>query len=254
MQTQWMTWHCLAALSMLASCVLDVRGDDGPDKNTEPKPLSPEIVKAWSDAGADLGWVRDVPPRRGSSYWDPWSEKGQSGAMAAFRFPDEKKCELTLLPDPEIPFGLDFHCGFRKRATMKELAALKNLRSLNLGAWSDLDGGLKELASLKNLQALYLFHTHFSDINLKELEGLKNLQVLDLYSTRVTDAGLTELGSFKKLQALNLGWTAITDAGLHELAALKNLQWLNLRGTKATAAGVAALQKELPACKITMGK
>jgi hypothetical protein len=28
------------------------------------------------------------------------------------------------------------------------------------------------------------------------------------------------------------------------------LRWLSLHGTKATAAGVAALQKELPACKI----
>jgi len=42
----------------------------------------------------------------------------------------------------------------------------------------------------------------------------------------------------------------VTDAGLKELAGLKSLRWLRLNDTKVTAAGVAALQKELPACKI----
>ncbi len=43
-------WHYLAALAVLASCGLSVcAGADG-DKKEAPKPLPPEIVKAWRDA------------------------------------------------------------------------------------------------------------------------------------------------------------------------------------------------------------
>jgi len=57
-------------------------------------------------------------------------------------------------------------------------------------------------------------------------------------------AGLTGL---RKLHLQN---TTITDAGLKELAALKTLRELHLFGKPVTDAGVAALQKELPKCKI----
>jgi hypothetical protein len=40
---------------------------------------------------------------------------------------------------------------------------------------------------------------------------------------------------------------------LKELAGLKSLQWLSVHGTKVTAADVAALQKQLPGCKILAG-
>jgi hypothetical protein len=66
----------------------------------------------------------------------------------------------------------------------------------------------------------------------------------------VTDSGLKELAGLTNLQDLMLNTTLVTDAGLKELAGLKNLRSLDLRNTTVTAAGVAALQKDLPACKI----
>lgn len=54
----------------------------------------------------------------------------------------------------------------------------------------------------------------------------------------------------KNMQALNLSYTKLTDAGLKELAGLKSLRWLSLHRTRVTAAGIAALQRELPPCKI----
>jgi internalin A len=257
------TWHYLAALAVLASFGPTVYAGTGTDKNDAPKPLPPEIVKAWRDAGADVGWMKDVPVQQSSAFgfWAPWRKEGEAGATPAFRFPErDAGGPLAKLPDPGTAFGLDFHCGFQTGATLKELAALKNLQSLNLGARLklkrndlELDAELKELAAAKNLRALYLFHTHVTDKGLKELAGLKDLQILDLYSTAVTDAGLKSLARMKSLQALNLGVTRVTDAGLKELAGLKNLRWLNLRGTDATDAGVAALRKDLPKCKITTG-
>jgi internalin A len=253
MQKQRTAWPRLVVLAVLTSCVLGVSGGVEAEKNEAPRPLPPEIVKAWCDAGAKVGWMIDAPPKPqgGYEFWEPWREEVEPGTVPAFKFHPEKGDVLANLPDPGAPFGLDFHCSAVTASWLKKLARLKGLQSLNIGGSLSLtDAGLKELAELKNLQALYLFYTRVTDAGLKELAGLKNLQALDLVSTRVTDAGLKELAELKSLQALNLGQTQVTDAGLKDLGRLKSLQWLNLRRTKVTAAGVAALQKELPACKI----
>jgi internalin A len=232
MQKQRTIWQCLAALAVLASCGPGVFVGAEPGANGAPKPLPPEIVKAWREAGADVGWMKDAPPKpsSGYGYWEPFREKGEAGAVPAFRYHPDKEGVPGKLPDPGVPFGLDTHCCAMKDAEFKQLAGLKSLQSLNLGGALLLtDTGLKELAQLKNLQALYLFYAHVTDAGLKELAGLKNLQVLDLSHTQVTYAGLKEL------------------------AGLKSLQWVNLHRAEVTAVGIAALQKELPKCKIVTG-
>jgi hypothetical protein len=156
----------------------------------------------------------------------------EAGAIPAFRFPGKRADGvLVKLPDPGTAFGLDFHCGYYAGVSLKELAKLKNLQSLNIGggnqgvAYAD----LKDLAGMTNLRGLYLFHLRVTDEQAKHLAGLKDLRVLDL------------------------SHTPVTDAGLKELAGLAQLRHLNLRGTEATLAGVAALQKKLPGCKILTG-
>jgi hypothetical protein len=226
------TWRYLAVLAVLASFGLGTVTSADPEIKDTPRPLPAEIVKAWRDAGADVGWMKDVPPRLGTyNFWEPWREKGEAGAIPAFRFP-EKKADgvLTKLPDPGTAFGLDFHCGFYAGVTLKELAKLKHLQSLCIGgvqgkAYAD----LTDLAGMTNLRGLYLFYLPVTNAQLKHLAGLKDLQVLDLSHTQVTDTGMKEL------------------------VGLKSLQWLNLRSTKVTPAGVAALQKELPKCTILTG-
>jgi uncharacterized protein (TIGR03067 family) len=206
----------------------------GDDKKEAPRPLPPQIVKAWRDAGFEVGWVKDVPPHLGSSwgFWRPWREKGEAGAIPAFGHPRrDAGGVLAKLPDPGTAFGLDFHCGWDAGVPLKEFAKCKNLQSLNLGAVRSPDrpkayADLKDLAELTNLRALYLFYMPVADADLKHIARLKKLRVLDLSSTRVTDAGLKEL------------------------AALKDLQWLNLQTARLTPKAVAALQKELPHCKI----
>jgi hypothetical protein len=241
-------------LAVLASCGLRAYADGEGDKKDAPKPLPPEFVKAWRDAGAKVGWMKDAPPAPNAGnagFWEPYREKGEPGAVPAFRYHPPRGCVLARLPDPEVPFGLDTHCCSMNDAELKELAGLKSLQSLNLGGALLLsDAGLKELAPLTNLQGLYLFYTPVTDAGLKELAGLKNLRALDLSHTRVEGPGLKELAGLKNLQALNLNCTEVNDAGLKELARLKSLRWLSLHRTKATAEGIAALQKELPGCKI----
>ena len=45
-------------LASFGSCICAGAGADNKDA---PKPLPPEIVKAWRDAGADVGWMKDLP-------------------------------------------------------------------------------------------------------------------------------------------------------------------------------------------------
>ncbi len=219
------------ALAVLASWGLGMFVIADGNKKDTLKPLPPKSVKEWTDAGAEPGWMVDMPPQpsRGYGYWEPFRDEVESGATPAFRFHPDKADTLAKLPDPGMAFGLDFHCSLVTGAWLKNLAALKSLQSLNIGGALGLkDEDLKELAALKNLQALYLFYTPVTDAGLPALAELKNLQVLDLSNTRVTDAGLKDV------------------------AKLKDLQCLNLHKTKVTASGVAGLQKELPKCKIVV--
>ena len=78
-------------------------------------------------------------------------------------------------------------------ANLKEVAGLKNLRSLDLAGTKVTDAGLKELAGLKSLSSLNLVGTPVTDAGLKELAALKNLHILNVNETQVTDAGEAEL-------------------------------------------------------------
>ena len=146
---------------------------------------------------------------------------------------------------------LTLHHTLVADAGVKELAKLKTLQSLDLIGTKVTDGGLKQMAGFDSLRSLDLSHTKTTDIGLKHVAELTSLQRLRLYNTQATDVGMKELARLKSLQVLDLERTPVTDAGLKELAGLKSLQRLELFGTPVTAEGVAALQKELPACKIT---
>src|SRR5262245_48052181 len=73
-----------------------------------------------------------------------------------------------------------------------------------LGGSQVTDAALKEVAAFKNLQTLNLPNTAVTDAGLKELATLTNLQTLDLYGTTVTAVGLKELAPLGNLQSLNL--------------------------------------------------
>ena len=135
-------------------------------KTEPPKPLPENIVTAWKEAGAEVGWLRlDV---YGHLELVPEKE-GKPGDLPAFRFTSRREGILAKLPAPAPAFGL-------------------SLRYTELT-----DAGLKELAGLKSLQTLDLYHTQVTDVGLKELAGLKSLQALDLGETKVTDGGVHEL-------------------------------------------------------------
>lgn len=254
MHKQSRRWHQMPVLVMLTITGMGHFAITAGEKQEIPKPFPPQAVKAWKDASVrDVGWMRDLPPQSEGSYefWDPWCEKSVAGAIPAFKLHFGKDGELAKLPDPSVPFGLDFHCCAMKGPELKELAHLKNLQSLNIGASLVLnDEGLKEVSALRNLRGLYIFYAPVTDKGLKALAALVELRALDLSHTQVKGHGFKELVGLKNLQALNLSYTEVNDAGLKELAGMKNLRWLSLHRTMVTPAGVVVLQKDLPECKI----
>ena len=209
-----------------------------PAKADAPQPLPENIVKAWEEAQAQVGWMR-VHPAGFLEF--ARAEEGKPGDLPAFLFHEWQDGRLAKLPAPASAFGLYLNATQVTDAELKELAGLKSLQALNLGWTKVTDAGLKELAGLKSLQALDLVHTQVTDAGLKELAGLKSLQALNLYGTQVTDAGLKELAGLKSLQTLTLNLTQVRDAGLKELAGLKSLQALDLGWTRVTDAGLKEL-------------
>ena len=194
MQKQGTTRRCLAVLAVLASYGVKVSARADADNLEGPKPLPPEIVKTWCDAGAALGWMKMNPTERPKFQSQA---TGEPGAIPVFQFSEWKEGVLAKLPDPGAAFGL------------------------SLNATKVDDAGLKELAGLKSLQALYLDETRLTDAGLKELAGLKSLQTLDLRNNKLTDAGMKELAGLEGLQRLYLNHCPVTDEGIRRLAGLK---------------------------------
>ena len=124
MHKQRTTWQYLAILAVLASSGLSVFAAGGGDQKDPPKPLPPEIVKAWRDAGAVVGWMKV----ENDGFVRFVQEKVEAGAISAFRFFRWKEGALAKLPDPGTAFGLDLQDTQVTDAGLKELAGLKSLR------------------------------------------------------------------------------------------------------------------------------
>lgn len=153
-----------------------------------PKPLPPEVVKAWTDAGAHFSFGR---VREDGIYMDFVQGPVPVDAVPMFDIGTWKENTIGNLPDPGAPFGLNLAVTRVTSAGLKELRGLKNLHALSLRGTGVTDWGMKELADLKNLHWL-------------ELEGV----------TQLTDAGLKELTGLKSLQSLNIGGSKVTDKRL----------------------------------------
>src|ERR1700722_3588087 len=191
------TWLALTALALLASFSLT---------HLAAKPLPPEVIKVWKDAGAEL------------EKWEP-----------RFIFRKIEPGALTMLPDPGVPFRLSIWNFALTDAGLAGLAKLKSIERLDFGDRSGItDTGLKELTHLKNLQSLSIRGSRVTDAGLKELAGLTSLRFLELDQRLVTDAGLKHLAALTNLQELHLHSTKVTGEGIKELSGLKSFRILSL--------------------------
>src|SRR5262249_50751755 len=186
-------WFLLAmAVALLGSLpVLVLAGNEA---KAGPKPLPPDVVKAWTAAGLEVGWF-DMKP--GSL---PYLQKNaRADALPGFLFDRWRENTLAKLPDPGAPFGLQLYGSDVRKAALQELASMKNLQVLILQSTEVTAAGLKELVGLKSLQRLELVYGRrpVTDAEMKEVASLKNLRTLRLDYVKRSDAGLKELASLK---------------------------------------------------------
>jgi len=172
----------------------------------------------------------------------PWWKRQRPWVMKLVLMPcdDESLHALAVQAALDGVPGLDLGPGVTDRG-LSRLAALTELRTLNLAGATVTDAGLVHLSSLTGLRELYLLGGGVGDAGLAFLAPLTRLRTLYLNCPGISDAALADLAPFTRLQALQLAETSVTDRGLVHLAALTELRWLDLSFTRVTDRGLQQL-------------
>ena len=159
---------------------------------------------------------------------------------------------LTHLTELRLESGeLEFilNLPIRDLAPLSDLNELKvlSLEHATLGVGAAQVGDLSALTPLTGLERLKLHASSVRDV--WPLAKLVRLEDLDLSCTAVSDiAPLTTLGGLKRL---DLTATRVRD--VRSLAALSRLEWLGLSTGAVESAQLDALQRALPALRISEG-
>jgi hypothetical protein len=126
---------CLAAAGWLLANGKLARADADSAKGSVPARPAAALISAWEEAGADFGWMRE--DESGSLQFID-DEDPQPGDLPAFSLGSGFRLPagtIASLPKPAEPFGLYLYQTSGVADTFKELAALKQLRVL------DVEGG-----------------------------------------------------------------------------------------------------------------
>jgi internalin A len=214
-----------------------------------------DLRSAWRKVGATVVWMDSFPG------WDDGSDV-TTGEIPAFSLEKIESDKLSILPQPDRPFGLEFYFSPTPVSGFKSLGVFKNLQRMtfvngapedcDLGGLADLTGlrllnvhatvmtphNLDQIAALSQLRSLDLESTQLTDAGLKQLSGLTRLRALDIARNQITDVGLLELGSLTQMRSLDLGYNSVTDGGLKDIVGFTQLTGLNLNNTLVTDAGM----------------
>src|SRR5689334_21327613 len=130
---------------------------------------------------------------------------------------------------------LDLRASWVTDADMPRIAAIQDLRRLDLSLTRISDRGLRALKTAPGIEDLNLyFAEQISDESTAIFRNWKHLKKLNLRGTKITDNTLDILGGVQTLESLDIGWAQITDTGLDHLSTLTNLRWLTMGGNKLT--------------------
>jgi hypothetical protein len=171
----------------------------------------------------------------------------ESLALYGIRTGDEinRLAALTSLRDLSLRFSI------YTLDAIPVISRLKGLRKLDISGQSDFDENtLKPLAGLTELESLELACVKMPEAGFRHLAGLTKLTALDLSDSKFGDAAMKEVGKLTGLRDLNLTATPVTDAGLKHLEGMTKLEHLYLKQTKVTAGGVGTLQGKLKGAEI----
>ncbi len=135
---------------------------------------------------------------------------------------------------------VDLRHGKADNALLAHLAALKELRRLDLSNADIDDEGLRLIVHLP-LRELWLQETKITDASAATLSKIKSLDFVQLNATTVSDAFLERLESLPELEDLGLRGTRVTGAGMKYLARHPRLEKLDVYSTEVDDLGVAQL-------------
>jgi hypothetical protein len=145
--------------------------------------------------------------------------------------------------------------GKNERVTdtwLERLAGVTTLKKLDLANCAVQGEGLRHLAALKQLRELNLTLTPVSDDALQHLAGLTELRILGLASTQCTGTGFAHLKGLKNLESVNFHFTPLNDAGLEAISQVPITDRLWFAHTRFTDAGAVHLKRltQLKRCGI----
>jgi hypothetical protein len=142
--------------------------------------------------------------------------------------------------------GVDLRSSWATDVDLAEIAAMPDLKQLDLSLSRVSDHGLRTLRTAPGIADLNLYYAEqITDEGLSAVKGWKHLKRLNLRGTKITDNTLEILTTVPSLEYLDIGFAEITDVGLDHLALLPNLRELTIGGNKLTDDGVQLL-RQLP--------
>lgn len=139
---------------------------------------------------------------------------------------------------------VDLREGKADNALLSHIAALKELRRLDLSNADIDDDGLRRIAHLP-LRELWLQETKITDASAATLSPIKTLDFLQLNATSVSDAFLERLAPLPELEDLGLRGTHVTGVGMKYLSRHPKLKKLDVYMTEVDDSGV----EQLVACQ-----
>src|SRR5262245_39750474 len=94
----------LVLILLLTGCRY-ASGATQPAREAPVVPLPGALADVWQAAGAEIGWIGERPDEIARFQVQP---RGLADPLPAFKFGKWKAGQLSSLPSPVSPFGLDF--------------------------------------------------------------------------------------------------------------------------------------------------
>src|SRR5262245_40455055 len=111
-----------------------------------------------------------------------------------------------------VASGLDFAQWLAQRGGAVETDAGSRITAVKLGFRWVSDADVEALAALKDLRKLDLSFSLITDAGMERLKPLNKVTDLNLFAVeKITDVGLSYIRDWKKLERLNLHGTDVTD-------------------------------------------
>jgi hypothetical protein len=129
------------------------------------------------------------------------------------------------------------------------LAAMPELRKINLSHTKITDIGLAHLRPLQKVTQLICYYCDYiTDGGIAYLKQWRNLESLNLRGTEITSRVFEHLASMKRLRMLDVGFSRVNDDGFDALANLEALEELHIGGDKMSGLALPLLRL-LPSLK-----